>query len=139
MRWANTGWRVDNNARLIKLASRIFNFRNLVFRMCAQTNRREEYATRAVQRNCGHKKAQRTSHKKAQKAQNLFSKLFRAFCAFVATVFALLLALDDLYVRIELDIEVARIKPLVLFQVRQTHRRRVVVLLHDLGLNGHAG
>src|ERR1044072_2658990 len=37
IRWARTGCRLDNSARLIKLSSRIFSFRNLVFRMYAQT------------------------------------------------------------------------------------------------------
>jgi len=34
-----------------------------------------------------------------------------------------LLALDDLYVRIEFDIKIARVDLLVLFETRQTHRR----------------
>src|SRR5258708_7228638 len=53
--------------------------------------------------------------------------------------FPMLLALDDLYIRVELDIKLARRNLLVLFQTCQTHRSRVVILLDDLGLNRHAG
>src|SRR5690242_11972186 len=51
----------------------------------------------------------------------------------------LLLTLDDLHARIELDIKLARVDLLVLFQTRQTHRRRIVILFDDLGLDRHAG
>ena len=85
-----------------------------------------------------HKGPNKRSHKKAQKAQNKLGETFVLFVPFVAKFFCVL-ALNDLYVRVELHIEVARINLLVLFQIRETHRGRVVVLLDDLRLHRHTG
>src|SRR6185503_19303927 len=106
-----------------KLASRTFSFRNLVFRIL--TRRICDYA---VQRNRSHKKAQ-------IKPSTDYTDLRNLWMAFVLLV---VLALDDLYV-VELHIEVARVNLLVLFEIRQAHRRRVVVLLDDLRLHRHTG
>src|SRR5829696_6126395 len=69
-----------------------------------------------------------------------YTDKIRISCVICGYIFPkTLLALDDLYVRIELNIKLARADLLVLFETRQTHRGRVVVLLDDLGLNWHAG
>ena len=119
MRCANTGWREEANARPIKLNSRTFLFRNVVFRILTRRNMPQ--------------KAQ-----KAQKAQKISSMLFVPLVPLVPFVLFCGLALDDLHIRIELDVEVALTNILVLFQACQTHRCRVVVLLNDLGLHRHA-
>src|SRR4029079_9784390 len=48
---ARTGWRLESRARVIKLASRTFSFRNFVFLIESATGSPEKYATKAVQRN----------------------------------------------------------------------------------------
>src|SRR5215213_3969582 len=133
MRWARTGCLVESSARLIKLASRSFSFRNLVFRILTRricdddgpTQLRSEKKHKRDQPQKGHKK-----HKTDTDGT------FCAFCAFLAST--CVLALNDLYVRTELDVEIALTDFLVLFQSCQTHRRRVVILLNDLGLDRHA-
>src|ERR1043166_6154935 len=106
MRWARTGCRVDNSARLIKLASRSFSFRNLVFRIL----------TRRICDHGGpmqpHKKlATDYTDKKGIYLRDLWLKFVRS------------LTLNDLHARIELNIKLARVDLLILFQTGQTHRR----------------
>ena len=109
---------MDASARPIKLNSRTFLFRNVVFRILTKNMPQE---------------AQKT-----QKAQKISESLFVPFVPLVPFVLFCGLALDDLHTRIELDVEVALTNILVLFQTCQTHRCRVVVLLNDLGLYRHA-
>src|ERR1043165_9872800 len=100
MRWARTGCRLESSARLIKLASRSFSFRNLVLRILLAKNMR-----------LGRSNA--TAHKNKPQITQISHP-----CNLWFESVERRLTLDDLHARVELDIKVALADLLILFETR---------------------
>src|SRR5215467_5295517 len=105
MRWASTGCLVDSSARLIKPASRNFNFRNLVFRILTRRIRDDDGPTQPQPQKSTIKFA--TKGTKTHKShQPDIGRGFFLFYVFLCLLWRNL-ALNDLNVRIELNVEIA--------------------------------